>query len=268
MEETKSIYRQIIAAIFKKYYKEGTKVIPFARPEIIEAANQLGLPVPKNPGDVVYSFRYRRNFPELITETEPEGYEWIIRGAGISQYRFALVNKNPFVPCHLVGEIRVPDATPGVITLYALNDEQALLAKLRHNHLIDIFTGFHCYSLQSHLRTTVPDMGQVETDEIYIGVDKHGAHYVLPVQAKVGKDKLGIVQIEQDFALCANKFPQLICRSIAALFMPDGLIALFQLKETSQGTQKVDEKHYRLVRPEELTPGELLKYRNDSLANG
>lgn len=90
--------------------------------------------------------------------------------------------------------IKVPDATPGIIAKYALNDEQALLAKVRYNRLLDIFTGVTCYSLQNHLRTTVPNMGQIETDELYVGVDKRGVHYVLPVQAKGGKDKLGIVQ--------------------------------------------------------------------------
>jgi len=42
--------------------------------------------------------------------------------------------------------------------MYALGDEQALLAKLRYNRLLDIFTGVVCYSLQNHLRTNVPGM--------------------------------------------------------------------------------------------------------------
>ena len=36
---------------------------------------------------------------------------------------------------------KVPDATPGVVSLYALGDEQALLARVRYNRLIDIFIG-------------------------------------------------------------------------------------------------------------------------------
>lgn len=63
-----------------------------------------------------------------------------------------------------------------------------------------------CYSLQIHLRTAIPEMGQVETDEIYLGRDKKTAHYVFPVQAKGGKDKLNIVQIEQDFAVALSVF--------------------------------------------------------------
>jgi len=74
-------------------------------------------------------------------------------------------------------------------------------------------------------------MGQVETDEIYLGIDRRGAHYVFPVQAKGGRDRMSVVQIEQDLAMCANKFPNLICRPIAAQFMGDELIALFDFEQ-------------------------------------
>ena len=69
-------------------------------------------------------------------------------------------------------EIKIPDSTPGVIAKYVLSDEQALLARVRYNRLVDIFTGITCYSLQNHLRTTVRSIGQVEIDEIYVGIDK------------------------------------------------------------------------------------------------
>jgi len=74
-------------------------------------------------------------------------------------------------------------------------------------------------------------MGQAETGEIYSGLDKKGAHYVFPVQAKCGSDKLNIVQIEQDLAVCAHKFPSLICRPIGAQFMQTGVSALFEFEE-------------------------------------
>src|SRR5712692_8146765 len=89
----------------------------------------------------------------------------------VRNYLERLANRNMSVT-------KVPDSTPGVIAKYALSDEQALLAKVRYNRLVDIFTGVACYSLQDHLRTTAAGMGQVETDEIYVGVDKKGAHYI------------------------------------------------------------------------------------------
>ena len=145
--------------------------------------------------------------------------------------------------------------------MYALNDEQALLARLRYNRLVDIFTRVTCYPLQSHLRTTIPQLGQVETDEIYIGVDRRGAHYVFPVQAKGKTDRLNVVQIEQDVALCRHKFPNLICRPIAAQFMSDDRIALFEFEESNTGIGIALEKHYRLLPPEEIDQKELANYR-------
>ncbi len=166
------------------------------------------------------------------------------------------------LPNEALAVTKVPDSTPGVIAKYALSDEQALLAKLRYNRLIDIFTGVTCYSLQNHLRTTAPGLGQVETDELYVGVDKKGAHYVFPIQAKGGKDRLSVVQIEQDIAVCAAKFPLLICRPVAAQFLQDDVIALFELERTGEAVRITSEKHYKLVPPDEVTEAGLQNYRN------
>ncbi len=217
--------------------------------------------MPKNLGDVIYSFRYRAELPASIRKKAPRDHEWVIRPAGRGQYKFVAAKMATVVPSKMLVETKIPDATPGVIDMYALNDEQALLAKLRYNRLVDIFAGIACYPLQSHLRTTVLGLGQIETDEIYIGIDKRGAHYVLPVQAKGGSDRIGIVQIEQDFAVCAEKFPNLICRSIAAQLKDSGLIAMFEFELTKTEVAVVCEKHYRLVSPDELSPEELESYR-------
>lgn len=125
-----------------------------------------------------------------------------------------------------------------------------------------MFTGVTCYSLQNHLRTTVAHIGQVETDEIYVGLDRHGIHYVFPVQAKSGKDRLSIVQIEQDFALCTEKFPKLVCKAIGAQSIEDDLIALFGFEQGENGVNLVYEHHYRLVPPDNFDPADLELYRN------
>ncbi|MCY4521124.1 MAG: hypothetical protein OXC13_10170 [Caldilineaceae bacterium] len=181
---------------------------------------------------------------------------------GVGLYAFELRTNVRIRPRARLAVTKVPDATPGVVAKYALDDEQALLTRLRYNRLLDIFSGLACYSLQNHLRTTVPDLGQVETDEIYVGLDKWGRHYVLPVQAKGGQDEIGVVQIEQDIALCRSKFPNLICRAVAAQFMADSVIALFAFELDTHGEVRiVDERHYKLVPPEELSEEELSQYR-------
>ncbi len=263
MEKNKALnrYSQLLEAIFIRHYQEGVNEFSFERAEINQVADELGIKLPKNLGDVLYSFRYRTPLPESIIIKAPAGFEWLISPAGKGRYTFKAVRQAAIIPSDVLVETKIPDSTPGVISKYAMNDEQALLAKLRYNRLIDIFTGLTCYSLQNHLRTTIPDGSQIETDEIYIGIDKRGVHYILPVQAKGGKDKVGVVQIEQDFAMCAAKFPRLICRSIIAQLMENNLIALFEVEQTSEGIKVASEKHYRLVKSEVLSQEELDSYR-------
>jgi hypothetical protein len=256
-------YQQIVVKIFAAHYKKGTDSFVFERDEILEVAKSLGMQPIKNTGDVIYSVRYRGGMPDSIRSTAPKGKEWSIQPAGRAKYRFHLRPEWNLVPNALLSQIKIPDATPGVIERYAQSDEQALLAKLRYNRLIDIFSGLACYSLQNHLRTQISGIGQIETDELYIGVDRHGAHYVLPVQAKGGSDKLNIVQIEQDLALSAERFPGLICRPIGAQFMDGGVIALFEFESTVQGVTLKSERHYRLVPPEEISSEDLASYRSD-----
>ena len=253
-------YAKILETIFAKKFKKGVTEIAFERNEFSQIADELGIVLPKNLGDVLYSFRYRTPLPKSITSKAPKGFEWIIRPAGKGKYKLVIAKQAVIIPSNILAETKIPDATPGVIAKYSMNDEQSLLAKLRYNRLVDIFTGLTCYSLQNHLRTTLCDGSQIETDEIYIGLDKRGAHYVLPMQAKGRKDRIGIVQIEQDFEMCAAKFSNLVCRSIAAQFIENNTIAMFEFELSSDGIKVSAEKHYRLVKPDELSPEELSSY--------
>ncbi len=256
-----NIYASIIEKIFTSKFKAGMREVDFEREDIAKFGQRLKISLPKNLGDLVYSFRYRTALPKAIQAKAGTGEIWIIRPAGMARYRFVLVPDKPLVPNANLAVTKVPDCTPGIVVKYAFNDEQALLARVRYNRLVDLFSGVVCYSLQNHLRTTVPEIGQVETDELYVGVDKKGIHYVFPVQAKGGTDKLSIVQIEQDFAVCARKFPSLLCRPVAAQFMPDGVIALFEFEQSEAGVSISSEKHYKLVPPDEVTAADLKSYQ-------
>ena len=254
-------YAAIIERIFKSKFKPGTTELDFVREEIVTVARELRINLPKNIGDLIYSFRYRAALPASIQKLAAAGQTWIIRPTGQAKYRFVLVPDIPLTPNLNLVETKIPDATPGIVAKYAFNDEQALLARLRYNRLVDIFSGVTCYSLQNHLRTTAPNMGQVETDEIYVGLDKKGVHYVFPLQAKGGTDKLNVVQIEQDFAVCAHKFPALVCRPIGAQFTKDGAIVLFEFEQTDAGVRVSSERHYKLVSPDEVSEADLNNYR-------
>ncbi|MFI8611185.1 endonuclease [Pseudomonas sp. NPDC077649] len=253
-------YAAIIENIFFSHYTSGAREFQFAREEIVEVAAELKIALPKNLGDLIYSFRYRYDLPQRILETAEEGLEWIIEGSGQALYRFRLAKLSRIVPNEHLITIKVPDATPEIIAAYALTDEQALLAKVRYNRLIDIFLGVTAYSLQNHLRTNLKGIGQLEIDEVYVGLDRHGRQFVVPVQAKGGSDKHGVVQTHQDIALCKAKFPDLVCRAVSAQFMSDDRIAMFELAVQDGEVKVMEEKHYRLVPAYEIKSEDLALY--------
>src|SRR5207302_5228314 len=115
-----NVYQKILVDIFGKHYQREVKDFQFLRPEIVETANRLQIKLPKNPGDVVYSQRYRAEWPEEIARTIPEGHDWIILPAGRAKYRFKLIRgSSRVIPRADAAVIKVPDATPEIITAYA-----------------------------------------------------------------------------------------------------------------------------------------------------
>ena len=255
-------YRQIIEWVFKKHYRPGKVRLAFDREELVKASKELGIARMKNLGDIPYSFRFRQDLPKSIQRTAPANSEWIIVGAGIGKYEFRLAAPGKVQPGPHILPIKVPDATPEIVRHYASGkDEQALLSRARYNRLIDIFTGITCYSIQNHLRTTVAGIGQVEVDEIYVGVNKRGTHFVLPCQAKSEGDKFSIVQVMQDIALCRERYPNAICKPIALQFVGDNRVAILELTVREEGEKLrlsiVEEKHYDLVPRDQISEDEL-----------
>lgn len=257
-----SRYHQLIEKIFFDRYTRNATKINWARSDLKAAATELGVVLPDNLGDVIYSMRFRTPMPSRVLETQPQGQEWIIELVGRSKYQFRLTQVNRILPNPNLAVIRIPDSTPEIINAYALDDEQALLAKVRYNRLIDIFLGLTTYSLQNHLRTTVKGIGQIEIDELYVGIDKFGCHYVIPVQAKGGADQISIVQTMQDTSWCAQKYPTLRCRAISAQFVTSDQIAIFELKVDEDQLKVVEERHYKLVPASELDHREIVAYRS------
>ena len=254
-------YAAIIEKIFFAHWKKGLKEFEFDRLEIKDWAKSLKIQLPDNIGDLIYSFRFRVPLPQTIRDTEPHGMQWHIQLAGRARYRFKLARENRILPRSELITIKVPDATPELIGAYALDDEQALLAIVRYNRLVDIFFGLTTYSLQNHLRTTVKGIGQIEIDELYVGIDSRGCHYVIPVQAKGGNDQISIVQTQQDITACDEKFPGIRCRALSVQFMDDDVVAMFELTVENDEIKVVDEKHYKLVPADELDSKAVRSYR-------
>jgi hypothetical protein len=80
------------------------------------------------------------------------------------------------------------------------------------------------------------------------------------VQAKGGSDQLGVVQVQQDLALCRHAFPHLSARPVAVQFKKDErgeAIVMFELVQDGDDLKVADEKHYRLVAASEISEEDL-----------
>lgn len=257
-----SKYEQIIERIFFEKYRPSVVKVAFNREDLVTATAALGFERIRNLGDLPYSFRFRRELPVSIQETAPPGAEWIITGIGIAAYQFRLAAPGKLRPTLHYLPIKVPDATPEIVRHYAPGtDEQALLTRARYNRLVDIFTGLTCYSVQNHLRTTISSIGQIEVDEIYVGINKRGTHFILPCQAKSPGDRFGIVQVLQDLLLCTERYPNAICKPIALQFTEDNSVAMLELAVRDEDDilklSIVDEKHYKLIPRIHISDSEL-----------
>jgi hypothetical protein len=254
-------YSALIEKVFFDRYSKGDRLVEFERVEIETAASVLGIHLPKNLGDVLYSFRFRTALPERILATQPAGMEWLITMAGKGKYRFILFSLSRVTPNKDLMLIAVPDSTPEIIRSYALDDEQALLAIVRYNRLVDVFLGITTYSLQNHLRTTVADIGQIEIDELYVGIDKFGCQYVIPVQAKGGKDQISVVQTLQDLAWCEERFPGMRAKALSVQFLGQNKIAFFELVIQDFALKVAEERHYQLVSSDQIDAKAIRNYR-------
>ncbi len=260
MKKTQNRYTALIARIFATHYQPGMSEFPFERDELTTTASELGIELPKNLGDALYSFRYRTPLPASIADTAESGMVWTIKGAGKGRYLFKQARMSRIEPDESMLPIKVPNATPEILLANACDDEQALLAKVRYNRLIDLFLGITAHSLQNHLRTTVKGIGQIEIDELYVGLNRRGCQFVVPVQAKVGRDQHGVVQTEQDIALCRERFPNLVCRPVSVHALSDNRIAMFELTLDDGDVRVVDQKHYTLVSSADISAEDLRRY--------
>ncbi len=66
-------YSRIIENIFFARFRAGSERVDFDRKDIEMSADSLNIALPKNLGDLIYSFRYRQDFPDAITRVAPTG---------------------------------------------------------------------------------------------------------------------------------------------------------------------------------------------------
>ena len=269
-EVNAGLYRRIIEQAFKSCFSEaalrrGQTEFIFERSELeqIVGAVRGAQDRAKNTSDTIYYYRYRQKLPVSIAQHAPDDHEWIIRDLGkraeTTRYAFCLVKALRIEYDPAIIPVKMLDATPAMISRYADHDEQALLASVRYNRLLDAFLEMPCYSLQSHMRRSMhPSDGvsgiQVDVDEMYVAVDGHGIQYAVPVEAKVGTENVGRVQIEKNALLAIASGPKVLSGRLesnirkAAELLRRRHIVMFEFEFLANGDlQVVRQAQYYLV---------------------
>jgi len=252
---------EVIEIVFRKNYRKGPHEVPFTMDDIRQAIAQVAKKRPgykeKNVADVRYQYTSGRgSLPQSIDKLGP----WMIVGKGKAKYAFAKLAESPIVriPTDLYC-VSLPDATPEIVLEYAGSDEQGILAKLRYNRMLDIFLGITCYHLQNHLRTSVKNKGQVEIDDLYVGLNSGGKQFVVPIEAKSAKDHLSKTQIQQAVDFAQERYPKLILRPVGIQELKDESLILIEFTSGSHPDEIkiVEMRRYKLVPISEVPLDEL-----------
>jgi len=244
-------YDKVIVELFDRVREVEADWLPFTKDHIAAVCDDLGITI-RNIPDIIYTYRSRAELPEPIAQTG----NWIIQGTGKGSYAFVRLQRSPHIELPTDLEvIPILDSTPEIVLKWGGSDEQSLMAKIRYNRLIDIFLGITAYQLQSHFRTTLDGIGQVEIDELYLGVDTEGIQYVIPIEAKGPdrREKLGVAQVAWLAALARQQYPDLIARPVGAKAWQDDSIFLVEFAPTTdiQHISVAKYKRYSLYHEEE-----------------
>ncbi|PKL68025.1 MAG: hypothetical protein CVV30_11820 [Methanomicrobiales archaeon HGW-Methanomicrobiales-1] len=247
-----SNYEKVIENLFfKKYPKtDADKVTEILFPKTDYEASALAVGVKvENIPDITYTFRVRCPFPDSILKTG----HWIIEPRGKGKYAFVKLQRSPFISLQEeLTEIEIMNALPEIVEKYTADDEQGMLSSIRYNRLIDIFTKVTCFHLQSHIRAYNEGKGQVEIDELYVGIDQEGRKYIFPIEAKSPdqRDRLGWVQITNMVQYAKEVYPELICRPLGAKPIDKNNIYLIEFENISDvNTIRIKEtRRYKLIR--------------------
>ena len=245
----KGRYEQAIEEIFQRHYRAGIEYFEFHKDELVEVCQALEITI-RNIPDIIYSFRGRRPLPESITS---KGH-WAIESAGTNAYAFRkLVNPPQFaVPFMDYAPTDIYNAIPELVEGLLRHDEQSLLTRILYNRLIDIFTGLTCFHLQNHYRSNVHELGQVELDALYVGVNSVGELFIIPIEAKSQNESemIGRIQVSQMAKSVRQDFPNLERRLIAVKVLNDESIAFVEFDDHVEpdAIGIVSVRRYRLIR--------------------
>lgn len=171
------VYVPVILKLFRDRWRPGASTVVFSLDDVRTAVEAVRAESDnpdrissRNPADVVYRMRSRTKLPPEILE---KGFH-ILRTVGRGRYQFEKASSG-IIETPVNDLIPTIDQTPMPVRrllpeTMAEMDEQALLSIVGYCCLLDHFTGMKIYRLRSHVRKSVPNIGQAELDAIDVGI--------------------------------------------------------------------------------------------------
>jgi hypothetical protein len=247
--QSSRVYVPILREIVRRSYEPGTQRIEFTKQDVEQVADDLGLKL-GNAADVVYRMRSRTRLPDDILDL---GFT-VLRGIGRGRYALEVGGEAVVhLPEHEIFDHN--DQTPLPVRRLLPEDlseldEQGLLTLVGYCKLLDHFTGLTVYRLRSHVRKSVPEVGQAELDEIDVGVALRDDEIpvVFPIEAKAADEVINRVQIATAVAYCQTYFPGHEIRPLVVKLTYDGILHFLEFRATTSlpGLRIVSSHGYRL----------------------
>ena len=232
---TSKVYGPILRHIFQARWRQGAATVLFTLDDVRNAADVLRLEV-RNPADLIYRMRSRTVLPQEILD---KGF-YILRAIGRGQYQFEKGSSTIFQPLDNQA-VEALDITPPPVRRLlperlADMDEQAVLTVASYCKLFDHFTGLTIYRLRSHVRKSVPGIGQAELDAIDVGVALRDDEVpiVFPIEAKAAADALNRVQVYNMVQYSRHYFPGMMIRPLAIKVDYDSILHFMEFNSVSK----------------------------------
>lgn len=226
------VYTPVLLAIFREKYKPGVEVIEFSLEEVRHHLIALGLEA-RNAPDVIYRMKSRTVLPSEILDAGFHILQITSRGKYALLQGVSTLIEYP----EMTSAIELADATPVEVRplLYPAGkigaiDEQGLLSVCRYNDLFSKFLSTPVLHLKSHVRKSVPGVGQVEVDDVHLALGPRLA--IIPVEAKAKDDPVNRVQIAMQVKYAFHAFPGFDVRPLTVKMFEDGLLLFMEFAPT------------------------------------
>ena len=219
--------KRALTHIFRKKYKPGLKEITFTRKELTETIEELGIPS-RNPAHIPYEASKRGGMPKEIIEA---GFNTILNKK--EAYALVYIENNviefpeskPIIYASKIKPSLMKHIIPNGL---AKADEQTMLSIINKHKILEHFLGLEIQHYVPHRRCSLPNIGQVEIDQIAWGIQNNDDDVVIPIEAKGGKENLTRSQMKNCVYYAQANHPGVKIRPVAIKLFPGNDIGVVE----------------------------------------